>query len=504
MYDKILEIASRRGFFWPSFEMYGGLSGFITYGNLGTKFKRNIEDLWRTFFIKPQIILEIDDPIINPEKVFSASGHLEHFKEYLVECSVCSNVYRADHLVEEQLKIEHAEALGSDEVVKLLKKSEIKCPQCGGMLKEPTMLLTMFKTKIGLKGGEMAYGRPETAQGMFVNFRRGFQHARERIPFGLAQIGKALRNEISPRRGIIRLREFTMMELEFFFDPKQETCPWLDEVADEEISIITEEMGERDEKTQIKEKIKNLFSKGCVKTEWQAYFMGVSKKFLESLGIQEDKQRFRAHLPNERSHYSAQTYDHEVFTEAWGWIEVAGHAYRTDYDLKAHQKGSGVDLSVLRNDSSRFIPYVIEPSFGLDRLVYVTLESSYKRRKDRNIFALPKRLAPVKISVFPLVSKDGLPEKAREVYNLLLDSGLIVDYEEGMSIGKMYARSDEIGVPIAVTIDYQSLEDETVTLRDRDTWVQVRQKICMLPKVLDEYFKDRIAFKDLELAGNVA
>jgi len=503
MYEKISEIASRRGFFWPSFEIYGGLSGFITYGNLGTKLKRNIEDLWRTFFIKPQIILEIDDPIINPEKVFSASGHLEHFKEYLVECSVCSNVYRADHLVEEQLKIEHAEALGSEKIIDLFKGNRIKCPQCGGALKDPTMLLTMFQTTIGLKGDEIAYGRPETAQGMFINFRKGFQHAREKIPFGLAQIGKAVRNEISPRRGIIRLREFTMMELEFFFDPKQETCPWLHEVRDEEVYIITEEMEEKNVKTPIREKIIDLVDAGHVKTEWQSYFMGVSKKFLKSLGVQDDKQRFRAHLPNERSHYSAQTYDHEILTEAWGWIEVAGHAYRTDYDLKAHQRGSGVDFSVLRSDSSRFVPHVIEPSFGLDRLVYVTLECSYRRKKDRNIFALPKRLAPIKISVFPLVSKDGLPEKASEVYKLLLDSGFSVDYEEGSSIGKMYARADEIGVPVAVTVDYRSMEDETVTLRDRDTWTQVRQKINMLPKILDKYFKDQVNFIELGLDLNI-
>lgn len=504
MYEKILEIASRRGFFWPSFEIYGGLSGFITYGDIGTKFKRNIEDLWRTFFIKPQIILEIDDPIINPEKVFSASGHLEHFKEYLVECSVCSNVYRADHLVEEQLKIEHAEALGSKKIINLLKESRVKCPQCGGALKEPKMLLTMFQMTIGLKGDEIAYGRPETAQGMFLNFRRGFQHAHEKMPFGLAQIGKAVRNEISPRRGIIRLREFTMMELEFFFDPKQETCPLLHEVCDEEVNIITEEMEEQNVKTPIKEKILDLADAGHVKTEWQSYFMGVSKKFLKALGVQDEKQRFRAHLPNERSHYSAQTYDHEILTEAWGWIEVAGHAYRTDYDLKAHQKGSGVDFSVLRSDSSRFVPHVIEPSFGLDRLVYVTLECSYRRKKDRNIFALPKRLAPIKISVFPLVSKDGLPEKAGEVYKLLLDSGFPVDYEEGSSIGKMYARADEIGVPIAVTVDYRSMEDETVTLRDRDTWTQVRQKIKLLPKILDQYFKDQVNFGELGSNLNVA
>ena len=501
VYDRIMEIATRRGFFWPSFEIYGGLSGFVTYGNLGTKLKRNIEAAWREFFVKPHGFLELEDPILNPKKIFEASGHLEHFKEYMVECGLCGKNYRADHVIEEKTGLEHIEAKGMEEISRLLKEGKIVCPDCGGELVEPNMFLTMFQTTIGPMGGEVGYARPETAQGMFLNFKRGFQHAHERLPFALAQTGKVLRNEISPRRGMIRLREFTIMELELFFDPQNSSCRWLDDVANEDINIFTEEMEEREEKTPLVESIVNAVKSGHIKTEWQAYFMGVSKRFMNHLGIPTERQRFRAHLPLERSHYSAQTFDHEIHSDALGWIEVAGHAYRTDYDLKAHQSGSGVDMSVTRTDGIKITPHVIEPSFGLDRLVYITMENSYLRKKDRNIFAIPKAIVPIQVSVFPLVTKDDLPRKATEVFNQIRDSGLMVEYDEGVSIGRMYARADEIGTPLAVTIDYRTLEDETVTIRDRDSWSQVRPSIGELPSLLDRYFKGKLAFEDL---GNKA
>ncbi|MFQ6053934.1 MAG: His/Gly/Thr/Pro-type tRNA ligase C-terminal domain-containing protein, partial [Candidatus Bathyarchaeia archaeon] len=232
-------------------------------------------------------------------------------------------------------------------------------------------------------------------------------------------------------------------------------------------------------------------------TEWQAYFMGVSKRFISHLGVPAERQRFRAHLPEERSHYSAQTYDHEVRLESWGWTEVAGHAYRTDYDLRAHQRRAGVDMTVLRPDGTRFVPHVVEPSFGLSRLVYLVLESAYRRREKRNILAIPRDLAPIQVSVFPLVARDGLPERADGVRRSLSEAGLVVAYDERGSIGRRYARSDEAGTPIAVTIDYDTLRDDTVTLRDRDSWGQVRQGIEGLPGLLLRYFKGEIEFDGL-------
>ncbi|MBS7638239.1 glycine--tRNA ligase [Candidatus Bathyarchaeota archaeon] len=502
-YEKVLEIASRRGFFWPSFEIYGGVGGFYTYGNLGTRLKRNIEELWREIFVRRHGFYEIEDPIINPSRVFEASGHLTHFREYVLECARCGRVGRADHLIEEQLGIP-AQSIDGREIERLVGEGKVRCPNCDAELKAPATFLTMFQTKIGAKGEEVGYARPEAAQGMFLNFRRCIQQARGALPLGLAQVGKVLRNEIAPRRGLFRLREFTIMEVELFFDPQNPSCPWFDRVKEEEVAILTEEMQERGERKPVRITLGEASSKGLIKAEWQAYFMGVSKEFITMLGVPEERQRFRGHLPEERAHYSVQTFDHEIYLENWGWVEVAGHAYRTDYDLSAHQRHSGVDMTLLRSDGSRFIPHVVEPSFGLDRLVYVALETSFRTMEGRNILAFPRSISPINISVLPLVAKDGLPERAREVQRILMDAGLFVEYDERGSIGRRYARSDEAGTPLALTVDYQTLEDGTVTLRDRDSWRQVRQRIDALPPLICRYLKGEIGFSELGIpAGDV-
>jgi len=497
MYERITEIAKRRGFYWPSFEIYGGLSGFVSYGDLGSKLKRNIENLWRDYFVSPQRFLELDAPVINPHVVFEASGHLENFKEYSVECNQCGRSFRADHLIEEQTGLVNVEAMSGDSIRSILSENDVKCPVCGGSLKEPRMFLTMFKTEIGATGGDVGYARPEAAQSMFMNFNRGHLIAREKLPFALAQVGKVLRNEISPRRGMLRLREFTIMEAELFFDPEEPGCPWLAEVGSEEISLLTEEMESEGVEEPLEISIQEAAEEGLVLTEWQGYFMGLSKRFITHLGVKPENQRFRAHLPEERAHYSDQTYDHEIKLETWGWTEIAGHAYRTDYDLKAHQTGSGEEMTALRQDGDRFIPHVVEPSFGLDRLVYAAMEANYVRRKERNIFTFPRELSPYKVSIFPLVTKDGLPEKSKEVEKLLRKEGFLVYYDDSGSIGRRYARSDEIGTPLAITIDYDTMEEDVVTIRDRDSWKQVTQKIDELPKMLRRYFRRDSDFDDL-------
>jgi glycyl-tRNA synthetase len=496
IYDTINALAKRRGFYWPSFEIYGGLSGFVTYGDPGTKLKRNIEASWRHHFTRNKNILEIEAPLINPEIVFKASGHLDHFKEHSTQCTKCHHSYRADHLIEEKTGLENVESMGAESIRNLLKKHEVRCPRCGGPLGEPTLILTMFKTEIGATGGETGYARPETAQGMFTNFRRSHLQAREKLPFAIAQSGKVLRNEISPRRGTSRLREFTIIELELFFDPQEPNCPHLHEVQDQIIPLITEEMGEQGNTVPITPTIIEALDRGLILTPWQAYFMALSQRFITHLGVPPNRQRFRAHLPAERAHYSAQTYDHEVHLESWGWIEVAGHAYRTDYDLKAHRDAQ--EPMVYRPDGSRFTPHVVEPSYGLDRLFYVTLESNYERRKKRNILHLPRDLAPYQASVLPLVTKDGLPEKAQEIYKTLLEAGFLTAYDEGGSIGRRYARSDEIGTPLAITIDYENtMENDSITIRDRDTWNQVITPMSQLVSKLRNYFGYKAEFPDL-------
>jgi glycyl-tRNA synthetase len=497
LYEKIAELAKRRGFYWPSYEIYGGQSGFYTYGDLGTKLKRNIEYQWREHFIRRQGFLEIDAPLINPEIVFKVSGHLDNFKEYVTQCTNCSRSYRADHLIEEQTSIENVEAKGGNAIRELLIQQKIKCPHCRGSLNEPILYLTMFITQIGATGGITGYARPETAQGMFINFRRAYHHARRALPFALAQIGRVLRNEISPRRGMTRLREFTLAELELYFDPQDPKCFWLQEVQTEPIKLITEKMMKEENIDSIDTSIADALESSQILTEWQAYFMGLSQRFITHLGIPTEHQRFRAHLPEERAHYSAQTYDHEVFLKSWGWTEVAGHAYRTDYDLKAHQQGSGLDMTILRSDGTRITPHVVEPSFGIDRLFYAILENSFERRKNRNILHFARNIAPIQTSVFPLVAKDGLLEKAQEAHKILLKAGFFVQYDDKGSIGRRYARADEMGTPITITVDYYTLEDDTVTLRNRESWNQVRTSLRQLPKKLGKYFKFEKEFDDL-------
>lgn len=496
-YDIISEIAKRRGFYWPSFEIYGGLSGFTTYGDLGTKLKENIKTLWKEYFVRKQGFLEIEDPIINPERVFIASGHLDNFKEYSSECTKCGKSFRADHLIEEKTGIENVESLGGDVIANLLLEHNISCPECGGQLNVPNLILTMFKTKIGVKGGVTGYARPETAQAMFMNYKRVFHHNREKLPFAIAQTSKALRNEISPRQGMIRLREFTIMELELFFDPEKPKCPWFKDVKNTTIKLFSEEMVKQTCNKSIEVSINEAVKEELIATEWQGYFMGLSQLFINTLGVPDEKQRFRAHLLDERAHYSKQTYDHEVKLESWGWTEVSGCAFRTDFDLKNHMEASGIDMTVLREDGTRFIPYVVEPSYGLDRLMYVTLETNYERKNKRNIFHLTRELAPYQVAVLPLVSKDGISEKAQKIRNMLIQKGFWVTYDEKGSIGRRYARSDEIGTPLAITVDYDTRNIDVLTIRDRDSWKQVKTTVQELPSDLEAYFKYETNFNKL-------
>jgi len=381
-----------------------------------------------------------------------------------------------------------------------IKKRNIRCPECGGNFSKAEQFMTMFTTTIGPYSDSIGYGRPEAAQGIFVEFKRIFESARERLPLGVVQIGHALRNEISPRQGPVRLREFTIIDIEFFLDPENTKCDRLHEVENDKLRLITAENKLKDITEPITVTVKEALNKGIIKEEWQAYFMALAKKFLVELGVPEEQQRFIEKLEWERAHYSVQGFDQEVYLERWGWTEVSGHNYRTDYDLSRHMKASGVDLTAFKeseNGGRRFIPHVIEPSFGLDRLAYVALEYAYTKKKKRILLSLSRDIAPIQASVFPLVSKDGLPEKAKEVYQMLIKEGFTVEWDESGSIGRRYARADEAGTPLGVTIDYRTLEDGTVTLRDRDTWRQVRSEVDKLSELLYAYFRHKLDFEGL-------
>jgi len=494
----INELAKRRGFFFPSYEIYGGVSGFLTFGPLGTALKRKIEDKFREFYTRPLGILEIESSVILPSKVFEASGHVEHFKEPMVECTKCKHKFRADHLLQEKAGMSDTETekLSLEELGKEIQKHGINCPECGGNFGEPKYFLTMFATTIGPYSEAVGFGRPEAAQSIFVEFRRLWEYARERLPFGVVQIGHALRNEISPRQGPIRLREFTIMDVEFFFDPEAPNCAPLKDIENETLRLVRAEAKLKGEKEPVTVTVKEALQKGYIKAEWQAYFMALAKRLLREFGVPDEKQRFMEKLPWEKAHYSTQSFDQEIYLERWGWTEVSGHAYRTDYDLKRHMEFSGVDMQAFK-EGRRFIPHVVEPSFGSDRLVYVAVEYAYQAKKDRALLSFPRDLAPVQVGVYPLVSKDGLPEKAKEVFKMLVKKGFTVEYDESGSIGRRYARADEAGTPLGVTIDYETLKDDAVTIRDRDSWKQVRTEIKMLPELLRAYFHFEKTFEDL-------
>ncbi len=554
--SKVADLAQRRGFYWPSWEIYGGVAGFYDLGPLGKELKNKIMELWKKIMIHPlqRIVVEIETPMITPYKVLEASGHVENFTDPVVECKSCGRKFRADHLIEEVTGLK-VEGLKPEDLTKIIKENNIRCPVCGGELGEVKPFLLLFQTQIGPYEGDRGFIRPETAQGAFVNFKRVYQLMREKLPFGIAQIGRVGRNEISPRQGLLRLREFTIAEIEFFIDPLNPGRPPLDYNA--KIRLLPWELAKGGQKEPVEVTVKEALEKGWIMNEWMAYWMLKAKELLNLLGVSDEDQYFEEKSPEERAHYSSQTYDQLVKTERYGWMEVSGHAYRGDYDLRRHIQYSGKDLYAFRKfkepkrvrvkvvrwnakelgmrykskakeiieelkrkdpevierelydkgyvevageriekgivwieeredviTGEKFIPHVVEPSFGVERLLYVALEHALKEKDGRLILSIPKYLAPIQAVVFPLLEEEALINKAKEVWQMLLEEGLRVEYDEKGSIGRRYARYDEIGVPVAVTIDFQSLEDDTVTVRDRDTWEQIRVNINELPEVI--------------------
>ena len=482
VFEAVMDLAARRGFFWPacSYVYPEYPAGLWVYGPYGLEIKRKIINLWRKLLVNANNAYEIETPSIMPISVFVASGHMEHFNDRLVECKKCHSIFRADHLIEEKLGL-YVEGKSAEEMTEIIKRNNLKCPKCNGKLSEVKWFNLMFKTNIGPIEGSIAYLRPETAQNIFINFKRIFNTYRGKLPFGIAQIGLSFRNEISPRNFLIRLRGFHQMEIEMFFDPKNENCP-IEKYYEIKIPLLTRE-AQRNDSNEIKWiSIKELIEKKLVKSKWQAYFL--AKEFLfftEILKIPKEKIRFRHVLEEETPFYSKGNFDLEVYFEGIGWKEVVGNAYRTDYDLSIHSKHSKEDLSVTIN-GRKIIPHVAEPSFGIDRILLAIFFYSYKEKgydRDWDWLKLPLKLAPYLVAVFPLLSNnEEIVKKARKVFEKLrkdFDSEVI--YDEKGSIGKRYARIDEIGVPFAVTIDHQTLKDETVTIRFRDTKKQIRIKI---------------------------
>ena len=530
------EIARRRGIYFQGFGIYGGLSGLFDFGPYGSRMKDKIVRTWKETMLSEGNIAEFDGTTITHTQVLKASGHYDRFFDFSVECKKCGTKYRADDLVEKRgVKV----TLDRDWLQSKITELGIKCEKCNGDLGEVKIQKLMFQVDQE-EGSEPLFLRPETAQGMFINFKEYYRFFREKLPFAIITVGRGYRNEISPRRALYRLREFNMMECESFFDPQNET--WVHDPEDSiAVTFLTNEGKE------MKATPKDAYEKGIVKSHPMAYFMGLALRFYSAVGIDIGRIRFRQHRKEELSHYSSETWDAESLTDL-GWIEITGIAHRGTFDLTNHIKASGKDLYAQRViprkeviekkkeidyqtikaefpeqsskiiaamkdgasslsiegknidlrrflvekeekvvvDRENFIPVVIEPAFGLDRIIYTILDHNLSVREDSGYVCLkvPYSISPYDAAILPLMAKDGLDVKANSIFENLLKQKFSVLYDDSGSIGKRYSRYDEVGILYCITVDYDTLKNGDVTIRHRDTRVQIRIKIDEIPDYL--------------------
>ena len=447
--EKIVSLCKRRGFIFQSSEIYGGIGGIYDFGPLGVELKRNIKDeWWKRFVLKRDDMVGLDAGIIMNAKVWEASGHTgSGFTDPLRECKKCHKRFRSDEISNSKLKTQN---------------SKLVCPDCGGELTEEKKFNILVKTFLGPveDSSTLTYLRGETAQGIFTNFQNVLQSTRLKIPFGIAQIGKAFRNEITPGNYIFRTREFEQAEIEYFIEPSKEESE-----------------------------------------KWYKYWVQEVEKFYTDLGIKKENLKIREHDKDELSHYSIGTSDIE-YNFPFGVSELAGIAQRTDFDLTQHEKVSGKDMKYFdpSTDSGqvgkKYIPYVVEPSMGIDRAMLAFITDAYSesdgsdgREKGEAVLKFDPKIAPIKVGVFPLIKKENLPEIAQNITKELKSEGITVFYDNSGSIGRRYRRQDEIGTPWCVTVDFDSIKNNDVTVRDRDTLKQERIKISELK----EYFSNKLS-----------
>ncbi|MDR3206390.1 MAG: glycine--tRNA ligase [Candidatus Methanoplasma sp.] len=552
--NDLLSVCKRRGFIWPSFEIYGGVAGMFDYGPLGFSLRNNIVEIWRDIYKGGEGFVEIDSETVNPREVFKASGHVDEFADLMTYCTKCNSPFRADHLVKDFYG--NPDVLTPRELDEAFEKHGISCPECKGRLGPTEEFNLMFKTSIGPGSSRVGYLRPETAQGIFVNFLNLYRYNREKLPLGVIQTGRGYRNEIAPRQGMIRMREFNMMEVELFVDPEDKDWARFPEAADQKLNLVPNTGDE-----EITVTLKEAVEKGIIANRVLAYFIYVTKRFLTRLGIDEGKLRFRQHLSDEMAHYAADCWDAEILL-SYGWIEVTGIADRGCWDLSRHSQFSGTELTHFKKldepkevecdrvkanhkalgpafkakakaiadaleaktpsdirdgkisvsvdgedvvlgseffgvslvkekiSGERVTPHVIEPSHGLDRIFYSVLEHAYSHdaEKDYTVLRLRPEVAPIKVGVFPLMEKDGLDALAQKIYREVHSHRVEAYYDGAGTIGKRYARMDEVGTPWCITVDYDSLDGPqkgTVTIRDRDSGLQKRVEADSVSTVID-------------------
>jgi glycyl-tRNA synthetase len=463
----------KKGFVYPNSELYGGYAGFFDYGPLGVELKNNIKSaFWKTFVHKRDDVVGIDGTIITNPKVWKASGHVDSFTDYIYKCDKCKLLIKGDN------------------------DKGLKCTKCGADLESQGQFNLMFTTQVGPIKGDVSYLRPETAQVIFTNYKLVQEGARKKLPFGIAQVGKAFRNEISPRDFLFRSREFEQFEIEFFVHPdKTNDCPYVKEVENIKLQILTQKNQENDE-DHIEMTIKDIVDKK-VASQWHAYWLAKYYQFFIDIGINPSNLRLREHLKDELAHYASACFDIE-YKFPFGWKEIHGNADRGQFDLKQHMEASKTSLEYYDEESKgKVIPYVAsEPSQGIDRAFLAFMFEAYNDDKDRGnvVLKLDSRLAPVKVGVFPLVNK--LNDKAKEIFGLLNDE-FNCAYDKSGSVGRRYARADEMGVPYCVTIDFDTLEKGDCTIRDRDSTKQIRVKVEDIVKVLSGLLKNKLKFNEI-------
>ncbi|MFZ0004291.1 MAG: glycine--tRNA ligase [Methanoregula sp.] len=569
VFENVMDLAKRRGFIWPTSECYGAVAGFIDYGPLGAMMKRRIENIWRHFYVVQEGYYEIECPTIAQEAVFIASGHVKGFSDKMCQCPHCKEYLRADHVADGG-GVSGAATMDNATLAAAI--AGCKCPACDEVLGcvDVYNFNLMFSTTIGPGSQRVGYLRPETAQGMFVDFSRLLRFYRDKLPFGAVQIGKSYRNEISPRQGMIRLREFTQAEAEIFVHPLEKNHhPAFARYANYRMPLLTYTHQHKCEPA-VEMTMREAVDANVIANEYVAYYVALTHELLVTVGIRPDRLRFRQHLPDERAHYATDCWDAEVYSERFGWVETVGIADRTDYDLNAHAAQSKTSMSVfIQYDTPKkvqrrriipnmgvlgkqyrqkakaiftaletatptaegadvtvdgetihipadlfevrdevvdvrgeeIVPHVIEPSYGIDRMCYAVLEQAYAEDtadgEKRVVLRLTPKVAPVQVAVFPLMARDGLDTLSGEITSNLQKQGILAEYDDSGAIGRRYRRQDEIGTPFAVTVDYETKETGTVTLRDRDSMKQVRLNTGDLQQIIPALIEGSMHFAAL-------
>lgn len=487
-YDSVIKLALERGFYFPSCEIYGDAhAGFWEYGPSGVSLKNKFLELWRREIVRRGGMLEIDGSQIMSRSVFEASGHLGNFADPIVKCTQCGATFRADRTIAESTGITIPERAEPKEFDDVIARNKIRCQGCNGQLGSTKRFNMMFRVGIGPEDEE-AYLRPETCQSIFVDFPRLYKTMRGKLPMGVAQVGKSFRNEIAPRQSLLRLREFYQAEIEIFCNPaKLDEIDGFEEMSNTIIRVQADDVDKDGvQQTATHMTCMEAIESGVVPNKFIAYYLGMLTEFYQKAGIDMSRTRFRRLGVKEKAFYAQAAFDFEVHT-ATGWLELVACNYRSDYDLSSHANRSGEKFEVMDNDT-KVLPHVFEISMGVDRSLYSMLEHAMRhdQEHDRTVLSIKPYLAPIHVGVLSLVKKDGLREKTDEIHaQIKRECDAFLDHSG--AIGRRYRRLDEVGAPFAITVDHQTIEDGTVTIRMRDSMEQKRISTTDVSSIIRKY-----------------